>query len=160
MMRSAVSRLDSSVYLAARLAISAVLSSSLARSITRRSSRIIRTAFIRNEHGIVPLRPQGANRENVDVMGGVVATEGRRRSDNGAKLGLRVVGRRVGGDLFAQALDISDAVGHLGLAELDFQRRPAAVAKLDCVESEEQPLQALVDKRRRYAWAFRLHMRP
>ena len=38
MMRSAVSRLDSSVYLAARLAISAVLSSSLARSITHRSS--------------------------------------------------------------------------------------------------------------------------
>ena len=96
----------------------------------------------------MPLRPQGANRENVDVMGGVVATEGRRRSDNGAKLGLGVACRQVGGDLFAQALDIPDAVGHLGLAELDFQRRPATVAKLDRAESKELPLQALIGETR------------
>ena len=51
-----------------------------------RHQTIQSTAFIRNEHGIVPLRPQGANREHVNVMGGVVAAEGRRRSDNGAKL--------------------------------------------------------------------------
>ena len=77
------------------------------------------------------LRPQGGDRENVDVMGCVVAAEGRRRGNDGAKLGLGVAGRRVGGDLFAQALDVPDAVGHLGLAELDLQRRPATVAKLD-----------------------------
>lgn len=44
-------------------------------------------------------------------MGGVVAAEGRRRGDNSAKLGLGVAGRRVGGDLFAQALDVSHADG-------------------------------------------------
>lgn len=82
-------------------------------------------------------------------MGGVVAAEGRRRSDNGAKLRLRVAGRRVGGDLLAQALDIPDAVGHLGLAELDFQRRPAAVAKLDN-DVNLQPIRiAVVAKRPR-----------
>ena len=102
-----------------------------------RHQTIQSTAFIRNEHGIVPLRPQGANREHVNVMGGVVAAEGRRRSDNGAKLGLGVACRWVGGDLLAQALDIPDAVGYLGLAELDFQRRPAAVAKLDDDELAE-----------------------
>lgn len=122
--------------------------------------RIIRTAFIRNEHSIVPLRPQGANREHVDVVSSVVTAEGRRRSDNGGELRLRIAGRRVGGDLFAQALDISDAVGHLGLAELDFQRRPAAVAKLDCVESEEQPLAGARRQTPAIRWAFRLHMRP
>lgn len=96
----------------------------------------------------MPLRPQGANREHVNVMGGVVAAEGRRRSNNGAKLGLGVTCRRVGGDLLAQALDIPDAVGYLGLAELDFQRRPAAVAKLDRAESKEQPLRALIGETR------------
>ena len=94
------------------------------------------------------LRPQGTNREHVDVVSNVVAAEGRRRSDNGAKLGLGVACRRVGGDLLAQALDIPDAVGYLGLAELDFQRRPAAVAKLDRAESKEQPLQALIGETR------------
>ena len=96
----------------------------------------------------MPLRPQGANREHVDVVGSIVTTEERRRSDNGAKLGLRVAGRRVGGDLFAQALDVLEAVGNLGLAELDLHRRPAAVAKLDRAESKEQPLQALIGETR------------
>ena len=111
------------------------------------------TAFIRNEHGIVPLRPQGANREHVDVVSSVVTTEGRRRSDDGGELRLRVAGRRIGGDLLAQALDIPDAVEHLGLAELNFQRSPAAVAKLDLAESEEQPLYRRSSTRHgRYAW--------
>ena len=48
-------------------------------------------------------------------MGGVIAAEGRRRSDNGAKLGLGVACRRVGGDPLAQALDIPDAVGQAPL---------------------------------------------
>ena len=96
----------------------------------------------------MPLRPQGANREHVDVVSSVVTAEGRRRSDNGGELRLRVAGHRVGGDLFAQALDIPDAVGHLGLAELDFQRRPATVTKLDRAESKELPLQALIGETR------------
>lgn len=101
----------------------------------------------------MPLRPQGANREHVDVVGSVVTTEGRRRSDDGGELRLRVAGRRIGGDLLAQALDIPDAVGHLGLTELNFQHRPAAVAKLDLAESEEQPLYRRSPTRRgRYAW--------
>ena len=94
-------------------------------------------------------------------MGGVVAAEGRRRSDNGAKLGLGVACRRVGGDLFAQTLDVLDAVGNLGLAELDFQRRPAAAAKLDRAESKGA---ASAGAHRRDAGdtpgAFRFHMRP
>ena len=42
----------------------------------------------------MPLRPQSGNGENVDVMGGGVAAEGRRRSDNGENsgLGLRAAG--------------------------------------------------------------------
>lgn len=80
-------------------------------------------------------------------MGGVVATEGRCRGDNSAKLGLGVAGRRVGGDLFAQALDVPDAVGYLCLAELDLQRCPAAVAKLDD-DVDLQPVRiAVVAKR-------------
>lgn len=84
-------------------------------------------------------------------MGGIVATEGRHRGDDSTELGLRVAGRRIGGDLLAQTLDVPNAVRHLSLAELDLQRRPRLAAPLgaadfDCAEGGEQPLQALDDE--------------
>ena len=100
------------------------------------------------------LLPQSGDRENVDIMGGVVAAEGRRRGNNSAKLGLGVAGRRVGGDLFAQALDVPDAVGHLGLAELDLQRCPAAVAKLDD-DVDLQPVRVAVVAKRPASTRYR-----
>lgn len=48
-------------------------------------------------------------------MGGIVATEGRHRGNDGAELGLRIAGRRVRGDLLAQALVDKARAIRLGL---------------------------------------------
>lgn len=64
-------------------------------------------------------------------MFGVIAAEGRSGGDDGREHRFGVAGGWIGRDLLTQALDVSDAVGYLSLAELYLQRCPAAVAKFD-----------------------------
>lgn len=64
-------------------------------------------------------------------MFGVIAAEGRSGGDDGREHRFGVASGWIGRDLLTQALDVSDAVGYLSLAELYLQRCPAAVAKFD-----------------------------
>lgn len=51
-------------------------------------------------------------------MFGVVAAEGRSGGDDGREHRFGVASGWIGRDLLTQALDVSDAVGYLSLAEL------------------------------------------
>lgn len=90
------------------------------------------TAASTDNHCAAPyLRPQRRDRKDVDVVFGVVAAEGRSGGDDGREHRFGVASDWIGRDLLTQALDVSDAVGYLSLAELYLQRCPAAVAKFD-----------------------------
>ena len=64
------------------------------------------------------LRPQRRDGKDIDVVFGVVAAEGRSGGDDGREHRFGVASGWIGRDLLTQAFDVSDAVGHLSLAEL------------------------------------------